>query len=460
MLNIELDEMGNAIVLPPKPGEVEDKKEGKKKKKGKGDYQLAQEAVQQWQKPLAFHGGEMWSFTPATGWEVKSNEFLSFCNQLRGKETSKSVYKIVACKLATPDLSNAQEVSTYWERIGGLWDGEWRALKVSSDEIVFSNGILNLTENKFYKLHSRIIFGPRVTIPYTGMNERCEEFENMVERALPPEEAEYFQKICSLILQPQTLLRGQIVLYGQKHSGKTTIATAISCAPAGMVGASFITEERLVKNQHSSTPLINKFSNVSNDSEFTPKWEAFMKSYTSGTMVVEPKFHKSVSLPVTAKIISTCNEMQRLKDNSGAAEQRFKVFAFTKPISETGKIEQTKYMQPSYWCDPARRAGIVGWMLRGLKKALKEGILEPESMKAKKKSAISNSDPLYLWVLLNLRRGAGFLSTKEILEHIPVDEMDTAITARILNPMIKRVWEVKSSRVKGVRGFKDLEFAE
>ena len=456
-LNTTTDEQGNLIILPTKRDESRKGKKAKKSEGKKGDYFLAKEAVEAWKKPLAFHAGEMWSFTPATGWEVKSNEFLAFCNRLRGRETTKTVYKMVCTQLATPDMANIQEVSTYWERVGGMWEGTWIPFKVGGNEVVFSNGVLNLKENKFYKAERRVLFGPRVTIPYTGMGETCEEFETMLETALPEIERDYLQRLCSTILQPHILLRGQIVFYGKKHSGKTTLATAISCAAAGMVGASFITEERLIKNNFSSTPLVNKFVNVSNDSEFTPKWEAFMKSYTSGTVVVEPKFHKPVSLPVTAKIISTCNEMQKLNDLSGAAEQRYRVFEFTKAIEDSGALDQTRFMQPSYWCEPTRRAGIVGWLLRGLKKALKEGIKEPESMRVKKKAAISRTDPLYLWVLTNLRRGAGEVLTQDILDKIPLEEMDRPITARLLVPMIKRVWEVPSVRLGSQRGFRGLE---
>ena len=41
-------------------------------------YKIAAEVVEEWGKPLAFHGGEMWSFTQAEGWLVVTNQTVSY----------------------------------------------------------------------------------------------------------------------------------------------------------------------------------------------------------------------------------------------------------------------------------------------------------------------------------------------------------------------------------------------
>ena len=64
----------------------------------------------------------------------------------------------------------------------------------------------------------------------------------------------------------------------------------------------------------------------------------------------------------------------------------------------SGSTNQTEKMVPSYWCNPERRKGIVSWLLMGLRKALSEGINEPESIQKAKKKAIAEMDPLYDWV--------------------------------------------------------------
>lgn len=459
-MNTELyedDQGNNMISAEAVPDEVtsESTSQGSGPKRP-SDFCLAEQAVNDWKRPLAFHAGELWSFTLERGWEVVTDRVLALCNKLRGQETSKSVFSILTNQLKTPNMEHVQVTSTYWKRVGGVWDGEWQPFPVSSDEVVFSNGVLNLKTNKFQKMDKQVVFGPRITIPYQNMKETCQEFEDMLEFALPDGEIRnYLQKICATILQPHQTLRSQIVFWGVPHSGKTTLATAIGCAPAGLVGVTFMTESRIVSDKFASTPLINKFANVSNDSEFTKKWESWMKSYTSGTVTVEPKFHKPTSLPATAKMISTCNEMQKMSDSSGASEQRYRIFEFRKPVVETGDIGQTDRMQPSYWCVDERRKGIVGWLLRGLKKAIKEGISEPACMKKSKRDAISNSDPLFDWIHNSLELNVNsFMTTTEIVDAIPSDI--EGATAQRVGPMMERVWGLKKGRLKGERGFKGI----
>ena len=452
-----VDEMGNSIIDPSEEGigavELVDVVEDKDvKSKRLTDFEVADKVERDWGCPLAFHAGELWSFSLERGWSVASSELLNLCNKIRGGETSRTVFKILTSRFTTPDIENSQETATYWKRESG----EWRPFYVDTNQVVFSDGVLDLATNTFQKTDKQVIFGPRITVPYTGMEERCEEFEEMLEYALPDETVrKYLQKLCSLILQPHTILRGQIVFWGIPHSGKTTLATAIGCAPAGLVGASFLTEERIVTGKFASTVLANKFANISNDSEFTKRWESWMKSYTSGTVTVEPKFHKLTSLPATAKMISTCNQMQKMSDDSGASEQRYRVFEFCKAIAETGDTGQSTKMKPEYWTKPDRRAGIIGWMLRGLRMALAEGIKEPESMTASKKSAISESNPLYEWIFNNLKRDVeGFISTNDILERIPDDiEM---VTPHSIVAIVKRVWGASKGRKGSKRGFKGL----
>ena len=452
-----VDEQGNLLSIP-EAIEASDEEQAKNPTKRPSDFNLAKQVVEAWGKPIAFHAGEAWSFTIERGWEVFTNKILALCNKLRGQETSKTVFAILCNQLRTPDMQHVQETSTYWLRDGGVWDGDWVPFNVSSSGVVFANGILDLVSNVFTELHSSVIFGPRITVPYTGMGETCTEFEKLLENGIPDEETrKYFQKICSLVMQPHVILRGQIVLWGVPYSGKTTIATAISCAPAGLVGASFLTESRIVADKFASTPLINKFANVSNDSEFTKKWEHWMKSYTSGTVVVEPKFHKLTSLPATAKMISTCNQMQRIQDTSGASEQRYRIFEFRNPLVDTGETSQSDKMCPAYWCDPERRKGIIGWMLRGLRMALAEGILEPSSMKQSKHDAISEADPLYRWVKEELETCPGnFISTTDMVAKLPEDVEKN--TPQHIGPMVERIWKVKKTRQKGKRGFAGLAF--
>ena len=457
-----VDEMGNEIVVVTK------NKAPKKKiqKQGDGranDNQIATQVIEQWGKPLAYQAGQFWSYTVEAGWVVCTNQLINLANELRGTNTENTVMKIIAARIGLPDLEHSDEPATYWE----LLEGQWKPFRVTPNQVLFSNGVLEINggELEFTPTQHRVIYGPRISLPYTDelFDEKCQEFESLIEHALPEaEERTYLQRVCGLILQPHTILRGQIVFWGVPHSGKTTLATAIATAPAGVRGQSSVSEERLIADKWASTMLVNKFASVSNDSEFTPKWEAFMKQYTSGSFTVEAKFSKPTTVPTTAKLISTCNDMQSIRDVSGAAAMRYRIFQFKNQIAESHSTNQTERMAASYWANPERRKGIVAWMLNGLIDAIQYGIVEPESMKQTKRKAMAASNPIIEFVEEGIERSAGgFLKASDVNDAMGIDRRHPQ--ARQLHQTIERIWKTQKIKRKidgeSVWGYPDLKLS-
>ena len=440
-----VDEMGNEIVVVTK------NKAPKKKtqKQGDGrvnDNQIATQVIEQWGKPLAYQAGQFWSYTVEAGWVVCTNQLINLANELRGTNTENSVMKIIAARIGLPDLEHCETQSTYWEWL----ENQWHPFRVTANQVLFSNGVLEINggELEFTPTQHRVIYGPRISLPYTDelFDEKCQEFESLIENALPEaEERTYLQRVCGLILQPHTILRGQIVFWGVPHSGKTTLATAIATAPAGVRGQCSVSEERLITDKWATTMLVNKFASVSNDSEFTPKWEAFMKQYTSGSFTAEAKFSKPTTVPTTAKLISTCNDMQSIRDVSGAAAMRYRIFQFKNQIAESNSTNQTERMSASYWADPERRKGIVAWMLNGLIDAIQFGIVEPFSMKQTKRKALAEACPLMEFVDEGIEAAPGqFLKCSDVNDALGLDRRHPH--TRQLHQTIERVWKVTKVR--------------
>lgn len=459
MPEIRLDENGNQILVTT-PGEKT--KPGKKSKGAANgrlnDATIAQMALKDWGKPLAYHAGEFWSYTPENGWLIATNQIAKLCNTLRGSNTEKTVLKILEAQTRLPDLEQCEQYSTYWE----LEAGEWVPFHITASQVLFSNGLLDLGDMSFTPTHARIIFGPRVSVPFdpeTGFDARCDEFTDLLDFALPdPEHREYLQALAGLILQPHTILRGQIVFIGVPHSGKTTIATAIATAPGGTRGQASVSEKRLTKDKWAPTLLANKFASVSNDSGLSSQWEEFMKSYTSGTFTVEAKFGKPSSAPTTAKLISTCNDMQKAADSSGAAEMRYRIFRFDKAIADTGRAEQTQFMTATYWAHPERRAGIVAWMLEGLARVVEYGLVEPESMKVAKREAMCESNPVLEFVTTQLiADDEAFLETANLLA--AYGDADKGVAMQIPK-LIKRIYGISKGQKAGKRGYPGLRLRE
>lgn len=449
------DEHGNEIVVvgPAAPAPVKAPK--KKADMRKNDVQIATDTMTQWGKPLAYQAGQFWSYTPEGGWEVCTDALTVQCNDLRGSCTEQSVMKIIAARVRVPDLELVNQPSTYWEWV----DGEWSPFKVTSSQVLFSNGVLDLSTMEFTPTQHRVVFGPRVSIsfdPENGFDARCDEFEKLVEYALPDQEQrEYLQDLSGLILQPHVVLRGQIVFYGVPHSGKSTLATAIATAPGGSRGQAAVSEGRLTQDKWALTMLVNKFVNVSHDSDFTAKWESFMKQYTTGSFIAEPKFGKPVTVPTTAKLISTCNEFQKLSDPTGALEKRYRVFRFENEIADTGRVEQSEMMTAAFWNEPTRRAGIIAWMLIGLTRVVERGLIEPVSLKQVKKEAFYEANEVMEFIATCIERSPGsFLNSEDLVAAVGGNIHSVG---RVIPRYVEKIWGVRKTRFEGKRGYKDLK---
>lgn len=451
-----VDADGNTIIVPT-PG-AKPKKRASSGNAKANDASIARLAVDRWGKPLAHHAGQLWSYTPELGWSVCTDQFQNLCNDLRGCNTERSVMKIVEARFRIPDLEQCEQHSTYWE----FENESWEPFPVNHSQVLFANGLLDLSDMSFVPTNQRVIFGPRVSVPFnpeTSFDKRCDEFTELLAYALPDiEQREYLQSLCGLILQPHVIFRGQFVFIGVPHSGKTTIATAIATAPGGVRGQSTVSEKRLTKDKWATTMLANKFASISNDSGFTPQWEEFMKEYTSGSYTMEPKYGKPITAPTTAKLISTCNEMQKIVDPSGAAEMRYRIFKFENPIAQTDRAEQSQFMSAAYWATPERRAGIVAWMLEGLIRALEHGIVEPESMKQVKREAVNESNPAMEFISTQLTADPeSFLETSALVE--AMGESDKGLLQAIPK-FIKRIWGISKGRSGSKRGYPGLRLKD
>ena len=462
-MQVSVDEFGNRrVVVEPgdsEPDESVTPAPRSKVKKKESDFDIAQQAIDLWGRPLAYQADKFWSYDPEDGWQVCTDELMNLCNELRGSYTEKTVMKIIASKFRLPDLELVTEQATYWE----LVENSWEPFPVKPTEVVFSNGILDIDTMEFTPTAERIIFGPRISIPFdpkTTFKAGCREFEALVEYALPDKDTRnYLQEICGLILQPHVVFRGQIVFYGITHTGKSTLATAIATAPAGVLGQTAVTEARIVSDKWAPTMLLNRFACVSHDSKITDKWESWMKGYTSGSFTIEPKFGRPVTAPATAKIITTCNEFQKLMDASGAAELRYRIFKFQNQIAESTSHSQSKYMTSSYWGDMTRRKGVLGWMLRGLFRVIKNGLVESDELKKIKREIISEAHPILDFVSTEIQEKEGeFLETGAIMDALNIDPKGRE--AQQLPKFIYRIWKTKKVRYKGKRGYKNLKLRD
>ena len=435
------------------------------KQEKRTDLILANQVLESLKQPVVFSCGEFWGFSVRSGWTTITEQVSRRAARAKQTNPEKTLLPLLQILTKLPS-SNTQE-SVYWERI----ENEWHPLEVGPNEVVFTDQILNVVTNESQSLTGRIVYGPMVSLRWEidsdAEEPACPEFLEMIERAIPsPAVRSHFQEVCSVVLQPHMGFRGQVVLWGQPYTGKTTIATAIGCVPAGRSGISQVQEEELVRDKFILSALANRFINVSDDSARTNRWTSFMKRYTSGSMVMEVKFHQPESMTPTAKLFSTCNEIPWLVDASGAATDRLFAFRFDHPLPKVAGSPNDAKMSVRYWSAPERRAGILSWLMAGLVSLRTRGRFSPpKEWEESLVQAKAKADDIASTLLDGLEIGGedDFVSTDDILSLFITGGLSKAGQNAIPDYIARLFPEAEKSRSRlngsRLRGYKKLKLA-
>jgi hypothetical protein len=298
-------------------------------------------------------------------------------------------------------------------------NSHWEPVNMAPSCIVFTDGVLDLSTDTFKQWGEigHCLYGPKVMLPYATVHTapstpKFEEFLGTLKLVLPDIEARrYFQKMMGSILRPHVNIKKALFIQGPAGSRKSTVATAILCAPAGVGGFSIEEIDTLANKAFRQSNLIGRWANLSDDPDGrADKWVGWFKRYTgSSIMTGEFKYHQSRNYPITAKLVVCCNAIPKMGDSSDAVWSRLCVFRFDR----TGEMESqfsddtadnTK-LNAEYWCDVDTRAAMCRWLLEGVRDGLLNGMTAPAVVKQWNSVACGEADPVRAFLLDEYTKG-------------------------------------------------------
>ena len=354
-------------------------------------------------------------------------------------------------------------------------NNHWEPIAIPSTAVVFSDGVFDF-ETSVFKTWAELqykMYGPRIMTPFAEAKNakptaKFEEFKQTLALVMPDKEArDYFQKIMGRLLQPHVNIKKAVFIQGPSGSRKTTIATAIMCAMAGVGGFAIEPIDDLAENRFSQANLIGRFANLSDDPDGkADKWVGWFKRYT-GSSIMRGEFKKvqAKNYPITAKLVVCCNRMPRMGDASDAVWSRLCVFNFERTgelqsAFETESSDNDK-LHAEYWSDPDTRAAILGWLMDGLSKAISGGMAPPESVRTWNRQAAGDADVYRKLLEETYDKGEAedFIPTSELraaLEQVGPPPSDTTI-ALYMKTLFASAPDRKSVKTDGgseqVRGY-------
>jgi hypothetical protein len=383
-------------------------------------HQKAKDLVTLHQRHLASIQNQLYAFDMVgDGWYNCTTEFRRYCNMLSPGQHGTTIFNIVLTNFRIDfDQFNTENHSCYfrWKYhydIDGTVDyfqGRWIIYNVPQDHALFPNGLLNLKTLELTETEG-IIFGPTIGSPFTPeLRERIEnirengldafqkDFKSVLDIIYPDNPARIWHMLdyVSIILQPHFNFKGEFYFTGPSNTLKSTFTKAIAYS-VGKKAVSEITQANLCNDRWSTVDLVNKFINISDDTDTqnTKKYYSWMKNYTgTGNFRVEEKHCKPVSVPATAKLFNCQNYLPHYEGEG--YKVRIVPFQFRNQIhmSNSRSLNQDIWLDPNFWLDRDRQEGVLAILIYCLSELHKRGeFLNNENFNYEKKEQIEAIDP-------------------------------------------------------------------
>jgi len=251
-----------------------------------------------------------------------------------------------------------------------LFDAEWIEQPYT---MAFENGTLILNPRTgvptFYPEHFKE-HNLKVCLSYPYDPEQsCPQFEESMKLAFPESsDREAFLTFMASALVPDRLIKGIMILYGDKDAGKSTLFKMMEkvFGEEAMIRFDYST----LGEPHMTEPLVGK--RIAYDAEAeSPKFSyggslsrtgGLVKSMSGGDpIMINPKHARAYSVSITALLILSCNRIPKMSDVSSVLYERMIPVRCSKiPVEK--RVEEKVLMQRIH----DERSGVVNLLIQKL----------------------------------------------------------------------------------------------
>ncbi len=291
-----------------------------------------------------YHAG-IWQVVPD---KKISQEILGELQKAKNAGIKPNAYKLNSVK-------EVLKVSTFID--DRAWDSH-------QNELVFNNGVLNLTTLELREHHPQD-YATR-TLPYDYNHESiAPTWKRFLQSVFSPEVQQFLQEFSGYCLTEDTSHELAIWLYGPPASGKSTFIAGLRAMlgdKAGVLGLANIEESRFGLDGIQDKTLLVCEEQAS--SKIT-KSHIINRLVSGEPILVDRKFQKAIEIKPKAKIVWAMNTIPAIKDSNNGIFRRVRIVQFP-PRSFTPSPEFKKKIV-------LEGPGILNWSLEGYERLQARG---------------------------------------------------------------------------------------
>lgn len=290
-------------------------------------------------------------------------------------------------------------------------------------KMTVGNGVFDLATMTFGPHDRTLLATKKLGVDYDAAA-KAPEWERFLEQVIPnPEMRDYLQRAVGYTLTGDTDRKALFMVHGVSNCGKSQLVNALAAVFGDFAAAADYSAFEQRENNGNANPGLHKlqgarFVHCSETAEGTRLNETLIKRITGGDEIVSRTLYgrDETWKPQLTLFIAT-NHLPRLSSDDDAIWRRVKPIEL--PVV-FGTAAAPEVLDIGRKLAAKEGAGILNWMLEGLRRYREEGLGEPQELRDGVQAYQDESDPV-----------ARFIA-EAVTEQTLVKEADAVIPSSVL----------------------------